>query len=469
MFSSLRSRLWLSYAIVILGVLFLTAVVLVVYLFRSPLVYRSTLLELQAARKVLLSSQPDLASLSDQFLTETLKTYDQALNVRILVVDSNRRVLLDSRAGVASAIKPPRRYQLLRLTTGLRDENGQYWLFVSEPLSGGRTLIFLIQRPKVPLLSILRNDLFLPFFYAGLVAMVLSLFVAFGLARWIGSPLQTLVSASRRMPETKPLAVQGPREVQELTYAFNEMSSRVQSAQKAQREFVANVSHELKTPLTSIQGFAQALQDGTADTPEMRRQAASVILQESERMHRMVLDLLDLERLDAGALELERTPVDISALLHSVAERFAPQARAAGVTIRVSAAALPPLTGDGDRLAQVFTNLVDNALKFTPSGGRITLQAAQTGSEVQIDVTDTGTGIPAEALPHIFDRFYQADPSRPGGGKHGAGLGLSIVKEIVAAHGGKISVRSEPGEGSTITISLPCNKPALSVIPRRKE
>jgi two-component system OmpR family sensor kinase len=469
MFSSLRSRLWLSYAIVILGALFLTAVILVVYLFRSPLVYRSTLLELQAARKVLLSSQPDLASLPDQSLTETLKSYDQALNVRILVIDSNRQVLLDSRAGVAPSILPPRRYQLLRFTSGLRDENGQYWLFTSEPLSGGRTLVFLTLRPKVPLLSILRNDLFLPFFYAGLVAMVLSLFVALGLARWIGGPLQALVSASRRMPETKPLTVQGPHEVQELTHAFNVMSSRVLSAQKAQREFVANVSHELKTPLTSIQGFAQALQDGTADSPEMRQQAASVIQQEAERMHRMVLNLLDLARLDAGTLDLERTPVDIPALLHSVVEKFAPQARAAGVTLRVDAAPLPSVTGDGDRLAQVFTNLVDNALKFTPAGGSVDLHARASASGVQVDVADTGVGIPAESVAHIFERFYQADPSRPGGQMHGAGLGLAIVSEIVRAHGGKISVRSAPGKGSTITISLPHNENALSVNPRRKE
>jgi signal transduction histidine kinase len=135
-------------------------------------------------------------------------------------------------------------------------------------------------------------------------------------------------------------------------------------------------------------------------------------------------------------------------------------------------AVLPTITGDGDRLAQVFTNLVDNALKNTPSGGQIKLRAVQSGSEIQVDVADTGAGIPPEALSHIFERFYQADPSRPGGKKHGIGLGLAIVKEIVGAHGGTISVRSAPGpalsgnegSGSTFTVTLPLTMPEASII-----
>ena len=261
----------------------------------------------------------------------------------------------------------------------------------------------------------------------------------------------------------------GPHEVQELTQAFNEMNSRVQASQKSQREFVANVSHELKTPLTSVQGFAQAILDGTADTPESRQQATRVIYDEAGRMHRMVLDLLELARLDAGTLDLQRLPVDLPALLNNVAEKFTPQARAAQLSIRVETTALPTVTGDGDRLAQVFTNLVDNALKNTPAGGSVTLRAALTGSEVQVNVVDSGAGISPEALPHIFERFFQADPSRPGGEKHGTGLGLAIVREIVKAHGGKISVCSAPGTGSTFTVTLPLTAPDTSSVIRHKK
>jgi two-component system sensor histidine kinase ResE len=180
-----------------------------------------------------------------------------------------------------------------------------------------------------------------------------------------------------------------------------------------------------------------------------------VIFSEAERMHRMVLDLLDLARLDAGIADLKRAPVDLTALLNSVGERFAPQAHQAGVTLEIRSGGLPAITGDGDRLAQVFTNLVDNALKFTPRGGSISLKASAIKREMLISVSDTGAGIPAGAQAHIFDRFYQADSSRRGGEKHGAGLGLAIAREIVQAHGGRISVRSRLGEGTSFDVFLP--------------
>jgi signal transduction histidine kinase len=252
--------------------------------------------------------------------------------------------------------------------------------------------------------------------------------------------------------------------VMELTRAFNEMNTRVLTSQTFQRDFVANVSHELKTPLTSIQGFAQALLDGTASTPEDQKQSAQVIYDESARMHRMVLDLLHLASLDDGTFELLRNQVDLPALIKSIAEKFAPQGRSVNVDIRVETTSLPFFRGDGDRLAQVFSNLVDNALKFTPAGGSVTLRTSWNNSGILVEVTDTGAGISPEALARIFDRFYQADPSRPGGRTHGSGLGLAIVKEIIEAHGGKISVRSEPGKGSTFSVSLPLTTPEATVV-----
>ncbi|MBI3162815.1 MAG: hypothetical protein HYZ23_09905, partial [Chloroflexi bacterium] len=228
----------------------------------------------------------------------------------------------------------------------------------------------------------------------------------------------------------------------------------------SQREFVANVSHELKTPLTSIQGFAQAMLDGTADTDESRQKAAQVIYDESGRMHRMVLDLLDLARLDSGTADITMAGVNVTGLLNAIAEKFTPQLQKADVIIQVDAPAnLPSITADGDRLAQVFTNLVDNALKFTPRDGMIRLQASVANGEMQITVSDTGAGIPPQALAHIFDRFYQADPARKGGETHGAGLGLAIAREIVQAHGGRINVRSRLGEGTSFDVFLPLSRP----------
>jgi two-component system OmpR family sensor kinase len=471
MFSSLRTRLWLSYALVILGALFVTAVILVIYLLRSPLAFRQATARLRAVESVILPGQTDLNSLSQPALQKALQINDKTFNIRILVYTSNREVLADSRRGSASAFVTPRLLQLLHNGVGLRDTSGKLWLYTVSRMEDGNFLVLATPRPKVALLTILRDEFVPPFAVAGVIALLVSLLVAFGLARWIGDPLQRVVVASRRMPsmEVNSIAPGGPHEVRELTRAFNEMNMRVLTSQKAQREFVANVSHELKTPLTSVQGFAQALLDGTASTPLAQKQAAQVIYNESERMHRMVLDLLDLARLDAGTLDLQCAPVDLTALLNSIAEKFAPQARTSNVNILVEMASLPAFTGDGDRLAQVFTNLVDNALKFTPAGGRITLRSAQVGSEIQVEVIDTGEGISPDALPHIFDRFYQADPSRPGGRKHGSGLGLTIVKENVGAHSGKISVRSEPGMGSTFTIILPLTTPETSTIVSKRK
>jgi signal transduction histidine kinase len=172
-------------------------------------------------------------------------------------------------------------------------------------------------------------------------------------------------------------------------------------------------------------------------------------------MHRMVLDLLDLARLDAGTANLKSEPVDVASLLANMEEKFALQAREAGVEIRVQEGGLPLIPGDGDRLAQVLTNLVDNAIQHSQRGGAIELSARSEGESLVIEVSDTGAGIPQEALPHIFDRFYRGDPSRQGGQDHGAGLGLAIAHEIVLAHHGTISARSVPGQGSTFTVSLP--------------
>jgi two-component system sensor histidine kinase ResE len=296
-----------------------------------------------------------------------------------------------------------------------------------------------------------------------LLALLLSLVLAFALSRWVADPLQQVIHAARNYPQSSedmtPVSPRGPREVQDLTRAFNSMVRRVQSTQKSQRKFVANVSHELKTPLTSIQGFAQAILDGTADTLEARTQAAQIIHEEAGRMHRMALDLLDLARLDAGTADLKMSLVDIGVLLRNIVDKFTPQAQKTGIRLGLHLPEqLPAVVGDGDRLAQVFTNLVDNALKFTPEGGQVTIGAVITEQGLDITIMDTGVGIPKEAQPHLFERFYQVDPARAGGetaARRGAGLGLAIAQEIMQSHGGRINVRSEVGHGTVFVVHLP--------------
>jgi two-component system sensor histidine kinase ResE len=250
--------------------------------------------------------------------------------------------------------------------------------------------------------------------------------------------------------------------VQQLAGDFNDMAAQVQSARQIERDFVANISHELKTPLTSIQGFAQALRDDDVTDDAGRQRAAQIIFAEADRMKLMVNELLDSARLESGELRMNFSVLSMNEIVQTCIYQMQPRADAAGVTIEANLAnELPAITADGDRLLQVLTNLLDNALKHTPSGGNIIVEtrtaqrsvnakAGQPG--VEISVSDNGAGIPPEDLPHIFERFYQADKSRSAGG---SGLGLAICKQIVEAHAGQISAQSALGMGTRVMVWLP--------------
>jgi len=452
MFTSLRSRLWLSYAIVITIALSIVTLILLLFLIRNPLLSRQVQQRLKDAQNSVLADADRFVNNPDM-LGQIKQTYD----VRLILFDSKRDQVFDTNPNDPK-LPFPRRNILSRASQIARDEKGQVWLYTFKRLSQDRILVVAAPRPRVPVLNVFADTLLLPVIEGGLIALFLSLILAYLISRWVADPLQKVVHAAQTYPSEamKPVPPVGPHEVQDLTRAFNSMIGRVESSQRSQSEFVANVSHELKTPLTSIQGFAQAILDETADTPEARKQAAQIIYNEAGRMHRMALDLLDLARLEAGTADLKMSAVDMNLLLQNIVEKFTPQAKRKDVHLQLSIPEeLPALIGDGDRLAQVFTNLVDNALKFTAADGQVTLSAANVGAEMEISITDSGTGVPNEALPRLFDRFYQVDASRAGGESHGAGLGLAIVKEIVEAHNGRISVRSQVGHGTTFVILLP--------------
>ncbi|HNB41907.1 MAG TPA: HAMP domain-containing sensor histidine kinase [Anaerolineales bacterium] len=466
MLSSLRSRLWLSYTFLIVTALSVVTIVLFASLFRNPLLYRQTTERLNAVRSVMVTrlSEADAPPISTLAMRNA-----QTFNVRVAVFSQNRELVFDT-STEAELIFPT----VKRLTRALpltRDTNGAAWLYSVEKLPDGTFLMVATPRPRNSVLNIFSDEFIPVIVLGGGSALLLSLILAFLVSGWIANPLQKVVNAARGMPsaEVKPLEATGPHEVQELTRAFNSMIARMQASQRSQREFVANVSHEMKTPLTSIQGFAQALLDGTANTQEPQQKAAQVIYNESERMHRMVLDLLDLAKLDAGTADLKMAPLNIRALLISIQEKFIPQSQRAGVKIETEIpVGLPPFIADGDRMAQVFTNLTDNALKFTPRGGTVSIAAFFALDTMHVTVADTGVGIREEDLQNIFQRFYQADPARKGGEAHGAGLGLAIAQEIVAAHGGKITVRSRIGAGTTMEVILPLKPPDATKLVRKK-
>ena len=235
-----------------------------------------------------------------------------------------------------------------------------------------------------------------------------------------------------------------------------------QGAERATRlrdDVLAVVAHDLRNPVHTIILSTGVLHDIPLDEPQ-RRQRLAVIDRTAKGMDHLIGDLLDATRIESGTFDVRRGHVQVSALLDDALESFDAQAKECGITLQCSVSQdLPPVVGDRDRLAQVLSNLIGNALKFTPRGGTIRVNAIAGADDVlEVSVADSGNGIPAEHLPHVFDRFWQADRQ----GRAGAGLGLSIVKGIVEAHGGRIRVASVVGEGTTFSFTIPLAKPSVS-------
>jgi len=231
-------------------------------------------------------------------------------------------------------------------------------------------------------------------------------------------------------------------------------------------EFVANVSHELRTPLTAIQGYLETLLGGALDEPEHARRFLEIAFRQTERLGRLLNDLTDLSNIELGKVSLRLAPTPLAAVVDSVLAIIVAKAREGGVTL---AAAVPPglsVAADHDRLAQILINLVDNAVKYTPTGGAVTVRARPVGDHVEIAVSDTGVGIPRADLPRITERFYRVDRARSRE-LGGTGLGLAIVKHLVLAHGGDLAIDSEEGQGTTVRVTLPVSGDAPADPPRR--
>ncbi|GMA52481.1 sensor histidine kinase ResE [Alicyclobacillus contaminans] len=224
---------------------------------------------------------------------------------------------------------------------------------------------------------------------------------------------------------------------------------------RLRKDFIANVSHELRTPLSMMQGYAEALQDEFGDNPEQRRELADIIHDETLRMKRLVNDLLDLAQLESGQFQMNFQHLDLTRTVRKVRRKFQALALEQGVQLVTEIPVHPVwVRGDPDRLEQVFTNLMDNAIRHTGSGGRVAVGMEAAGGSVKVWVADTGSGIPVEDLPYIWERFYKADKARTRGNS-GIGLGLAITRHIVLEHRGDIAVESQLGQGTTFTVTLP--------------
>jgi len=291
--------------------------------------------------------------------------------------------------------------------------------------------------------------------YAGLGAAVIALILGIFLAGGLTRPLRELTAAIRAMARgdlEQQVEVRSQDELGELAAAFNQMSADLTEANLARRQMTADIAHDLRTPLTVIAGYAEALRDGVLKPSPER---FDTIYNEVDHLQRLVQDLRTLTLADTGELPLQRQLTAPADLLARVQAAFAHPASQKEIHITVDAGAgLPDVQVDPERMLQVLGNLVSNALRHTPRGGTLSLSARLTQGFLQLGVADTGEGIPPEALPNIFDRFYRADPARQAAAGE-SGLGLAIAKSIVEAHGGNISVQSQLGEGTRFIIELP--------------
>src|ERR1035437_9452781 len=290
---------------------------------------------------------------------------------------------------------------------------------------------------------------------AGLGGAVLAGGLSLLLARRLTRPIDELALATRRVAAGEAgvvVPIRGTDELAALGQTFNEMAAELERANQTQRRFLESVSHELKTPLTSIRGYAEALDEGAVSPA----QAGSVIGAEAGRLERLVLDLLELARFGREGFTVAHTRLDLALIVAQALQRHSPRARELGVELTSSGAPGAWALGDEDRLLQVTSNLIENALRLTPAGGAVTVRA----DRGQIAVRDTGPGLAPEDLPHAFDRFYLHDRYRSERAV-GSGLGLAIVKELITAMGGTVAATSPPEGGAEFTLSLPVAEPPI--------
>lgn len=296
--------------------------------------------------------------------------------------------------------------------------------------------------------------------YAASAAAVVAVALSLYLSRSVIAPVSAMSVATQRIADGRydeRVHVEGEDELAQLAVRFNQMAEKLSEVETMRRRLIGDVSHELRTPLTAIKGSMEGLMDGVLPATDETYQQ---IHAEADRLNRLVDDLQELSRVEARAYELDLRPLDVSALVQTVTKRLMSQADSKAISLNLELSPdLPRVLTDADRAVQVLTNLVGNALQYTPEGGSVTVAAQHLNQQVMISVRDTGIGISPEHLSHIFDRFYRADKSRSRRAGGGSGIGLTIARALVEAHGGRIWAESAgEGRGSVFTFTLPVAK-----------
>ncbi len=290
-----------------------------------------------------------------------------------------------------------------------------------------------------------------------LLVLFFAALVSFYFIRSIVHPVEEIGRAARRIAKGEyayRVVKHNNDELGELSDTINYMASEIERAEQMKNDFISSVSHELRTPLTAIRGWTETMQSVGDEDPALLRKGMEIIAEETDRLSGMVEELLDFSRMQRGKLTLQFDTVDVVALLEEILFLFKDRADKKGVLLRLAGKdGLPSISGDAARLKQVFINIVDNAIKYSDAGDTVRVDYATVGKYVQVVVGDTGKGIAPEDLPHVTQKFYKADVTRPG-----SGIGLAVADEIVRGHGGTMEIDSKLSVGTGIIINLPVRK-----------
>lgn len=477
---SLSTKLIAAFAFIIFVCLFSAGTAFVLFLRDSEVEQARERVGRLAEPLALQVTYLEWVGLSVDDMTSVLKSYAERFDIRLLLVDkATSRVVFDTEDRLEGAI-----VDAFNTATAGTERVGPIYVWQIRFSENGTNLLLFTpldttaggERPSPTILSSYRTVVAVPeeditsawldvlprLAVAGGIALVISIALALLLSRSISGRLAQITRASEEMARGRydqQIEARGRDEVGRLATAFNTMAKEVDRSQSALRQFLADASHELRTPLTSIQGFSQAMVDGAIDTPEGLADAARIINDEAQRMRTLVDELLELSRIEAGQAALQIEPLQLEELLQATLERFRRRAEEKGIEMRLQVNDLPRCEGDGRALEQVFSNLVDNAVRHTPDDGLISVEAKVVNGSVRVSVRNSGSLIPPEHLPHLFERFYQVNGS--GADEGHTGLGLAIASEVVQAHGGEITVTSSQQEGTEFTVALPLSRKQL--------
>jgi two-component system, OmpR family, sensor kinase len=431
-------------------------------------------LSLQAENLALPTEELSISRLDLGYLSDSTLQLGAQLETRIRVLDVTGTVLVDSaeNTGPQELGATPLIVQALRGEYGSESvqEGRQAAMAVAMPVlvEGDLAGVVYLTQPLRDVDAVLA-DLRTRLTWSTAIALVLSGAAALLLSHAITRPLQHLTAAAGAIAEGRldqQVPVDSRDELGRLSRTFNDMTARLRAARQAQITFVANVSHELRTPLTSIKAIVETLRDGAVTDVTVRDHFLATVETETDRLVRLVNDLLVLTHADTDGLALQRASLDVAELARATLEGLAPRAARRGVTTTLEVdPQAPPAWADGDRIAQVLVNLLDNAIKYSRPGGTVTVRITRVADEVLVLVQDRGIGIPAKEVPYIGQRFYRVDKARtrerargagqPDDTQSGSGLGLSIVIVLVEAHGGRLNIESEEGIGTTVSFTLP--------------